>query len=219
MHHEKQVVRNAMIVLFLSLVIVYVILYQATGFHLPGEENTNKSINITPIVSGSTSLSDPSLDDMLADDEDMMTGIQYSWSIATTTPSTTGHKTLDNTEIKILSWTSIYFGDITSIKKLNIDYSYALKDTKDIYYIRLDTRPDLAGITKLLGGTIYVMNTEKEILENKLFGTKVTFINIPEYKNTTVLLMVELANEIWLLQVPYQTYHTSKSYLKNLFTE
>ena len=56
--------------------------------------------------------------------------------------------------------------------------------------MRLDTRPDLASITKLLGGTIYVMNTEKEILENKLFGTKVTFINIPEYKNKTVLFMV-----------------------------
>lgn len=85
--------------------------------------------------------------------------------------------------------------------------------------MRLDTRPDLASITKLLGGTIYVMNTEKEILENKLFGTKVTFINIPEYKNKTVLFMVELPNEIWLLQVPYETYHTSKGYLNNLFTE
>lgn len=219
MHHEKQVVRNAMIVLFLSLVIVYVILYQATGFHLPGEENANKSINITPIVSGSTSLSDPSLDEMLSG-EDTMTGTQYTWNTTTASTTTnTGNKTLDNSEIKILSGTSIYFGDITSIKKLNIDYNYALKDTKDIYYIRLDTRPDIAGITKLLGGTTYVMNTEKEILENKLFGTKVTFINIPEYKNTTVLLMVELPNEIWLLQVPYQTYHTSKSYLKNLFTE
>ncbi len=220
MHHEKQVVRNAMIVLFLSLVIVYVILYQATGFHLPGEENVNKSINITPIVSGNTSLSDPSIDDLLAEDEDLLTGtVQTQTGSILTNNNTTGNKTLDNTDIKILSGTSIYFGDITSIKKLNIDYSYALKDMKDIYYMRLDTRPDLAGITKLLGGTIYVMNTEQEILQNKLFGTKVTFINIPEYKNTTVLLMVELPNEIWLLQVPYQTYHTSKSYLKNLFTE
>ncbi len=219
MHHEKQVVRNAMIVLFLSLVIVYVILYQATGFHLPGEENINKSINITPIVSGNTNLSDPSIDDLLAEDEDMLTGVTQTGSILTNNYTTTGNRTLDNTDIKILSGTSIYFGDITSIKKLNIDYSYALKDTKDIYYMRLDTKPDLANIAKLLGGTIYVMNTEQEILQNKLFGTKVTFINIPEYKNTTVLLMVELANEIWLLQVPYQTYHTSKSYLNNLFIE
>jgi hypothetical protein len=219
MHHEKQVVRNAMIVLFLSLAIVYVILYQATGFHLPGEENINKSINISPIVSGNASLSDPSIDDLLAD-EDTMSGMQdtQTGSIITNN-NDTGSKTLDNTDIKILSGASIYFGDISSIKKLNIDYSYALKDSKEIYYMRLDTRPDLAGITKLLGGTIYVMNTEQEILQNKLFGTKVTFINIPEYKNTTVLLMVELPNEIWLLQVPYQTYHTSKTYLKNLFTE
>lgn len=219
MHHEKQVVRNAMIVLFLSLVIVYVILYQATGFHLPGEENINRSINISPIISGDTALSDPSIDDLLVQ-EDVMSGMQdiQTGSISTNN-NTTGSNTLNNSDIKILSGTSIYFGDITSINKLNIDYSYALKDSKEIYYMRLDNRPDLAGITKLLGGTIYVMNTEQEILENKLFGTKVTFINIPEYKNTTVLLMVELPNEIWLLQVPYQTYHTSKSYLKNLFTE
>lgn len=150
MHHEKQVVRNAMIVLFLSLVIVYVILYQATGFHLPGEENINRSINISPIISGDTALSDPSTDDLLIG-QDVMSGMQdIQTGSITTNNNTTGSNTLDNSDIKILSGTSIYFGDITSINKLNIDYSYALKDSKEIYYMRLDNRPDLAGITKLL---------------------------------------------------------------------
>lgn len=129
MHHEKKIVRNAMIVLFLSLVIVYVILYQATGFHLPGEENINKSINITPVVSGAN-LTDPSIDDMLMSGDDT-SGLDYTGSTQTGTSTTyTGNKTLNSDEIKILSGTSIYFGDIDAIQKLQIDYNYALSDTK-----------------------------------------------------------------------------------------
>ena len=129
MHHEKKIVRNAMIVLFLSLVIVYVILYQATGFHLPGEENINKSINITPVVSGAN-LTDPSIDDMLMSGDDT-SGLDYTGSAQTGTSTTyTGNKTLNSDEIKILSGTSIYFGDIDAIQKLQIDYNYALSDTK-----------------------------------------------------------------------------------------
>lgn len=40
-------------------------------------------------------------------------------------------------DIYILSGTEKYFGPIKAIEKLGIDYAYALKDNRDIYYVYL----------------------------------------------------------------------------------
>jgi hypothetical protein len=61
------------------------------------------------------------------------------------------------------------------------------------------------------------MATESEILENQLFGDKVSFINLQVFKDKYVLMVMELEGKTWLMQVPAQSYHTSKSYLQSLF--
>ena len=69
----------------------------------------------------------------------------------------------------------------------------------------------------MLGGNVYVMATESEILQNQLFGDKVSFINLQAYKDKLVLMVIEIEGNTWLLQVPANKYHSSKGYLKSLF--
>jgi len=47
---------------------------------------------------------------------------------------------------------------------------YILKDRREIYYAFFDKEPtDLKKTVQKLGGNIYVMATESEILKNELF--------------------------------------------------
>ncbi|MBU0626710.1 hypothetical protein KKG31_00455 [Patescibacteria group bacterium] len=63
------------------------------------------------------------------------------------------------------------------------------------------------------------MTTEEELATNKLFGDKVVYINIPEYKEKIVLMLVYIDEELWLLQIDYKIYHSSKTYIKSLFID
>lgn len=106
------------------------------------------------------------------------------------------------------------------IDKLGIKYQYALTDDKGIRYIYLGTPSyDFASIARALKGNLYTVATEQELLQNKLFGNKVVFINLPEYKDKQVLMLIYLNDGIWLVQMEYNLYHKSKSYLKSLFTD
>lgn len=209
-----------MIVLFLSLVIVYVILYQTKGFSIPTSSGqwdiqimTRSGVTIStprPTIQAYTSTLDTGTT-MTGIDNIMTSGEVSELPQSITDPS----------DLTILSGTTVYFGEIEAVDKLGISYNYALKDDKNIFYIYLDAKnlPDFASISRGLGGSIYVMNTEQDILQNKLFGDKITFINLPEYKNKTTLMVVEVNNQAWLLQVDYTVYHQSKSYLKDLFID
>lgn len=122
-------------------------------------------------------------------------------------------------KIIVLSGTSLWYGRVESVEKLWISYQYALRDEKDIYYVFLDPqRYKFDEIVKSLWWTTYTMTTEKELYENKLFWEKVTFINLPEYKETKVIMLVEINKTLWLIQVNYPIYHNSKSHIKQLFT-
>jgi len=125
-----------------------------------------------------------------------------------------------NSTIKMLSGTSIYYWKIAIIEQLGIKYQYALADEKWIWYIYLGTPSyDFASIARALKGSTYTMATEQELLENKLFGNKVIYINLPEYKDKQVIMLVYMNDGIWLIQVEYSLYHKSKAYLKSLFID
>jgi hypothetical protein len=103
---------------------------------------------------------------------------------------------------------------------LGIKYQYALTDTQGVRYIYLGTPSyDFASIARALKGNIYTMATEQELLQNKLFGNKVVFINLPEYQNKQVIMLIYMNDGIWLLQVDYALYHKSKAYIKSLFID
>jgi len=124
----------------------------------------------------------------------------------------------NNTGITLLSGTSIYYGPIAIIEKLGIKYQYALADEKGIWYIYLGTPSyDFVSIARALKGSLYTLTTEQDLIQNQLFGNKVVFINLPEYKDKQVLMLIYLNDGIWLVQMEYSLYHKSKAYLKSLF--
>lgn len=224
-NNDKNIVRNAMIVLFLSLLIVYVVRYQVHN-----SKDTSPAIDQWSIADSLT---------IIEQEYDTWTyltnPIQETWfvNIDTGTQQTvqtwiqqeqptisiTSTQNTDQEDMEILSGTTLYFGPIEWIDKLWITYNYALKDDKNIYYVALwDKEPDLSAIARSLWWTLYTMNTETEIIKNQLFGKRVVFINLPEYKDKVTLMYVEVGSKKWLLQISYTIYHQSKSYLQELFT-
>ena len=135
-------------------------------------------------------------------------------------PSWTGSTTGTKAEsIKLLSGTKLRYGLVDSVEKLGISYQYALKDDQNIYYVYLgkNSNIDLESTVKKLGGTVKTILREDEIIKNNLFWDKVSYINLPEYKDKKVIMLVNIDGSDWLLQLDYATYYTSKSYLKTLF--
>lgn len=139
-----------------------------------------------------------------------------TWTVTKTTTGTMNK----NTTIKLLSGTSIYYWPIEIIEKLGIKYQYALADSSGTRYIYLGTPSyDFASIARALKWDIYTITTEQELIQNKLFGNKVVYINLPEYKDKQVLMLVYMNDGIWLIQIDYALYHKSKTYLKSLFID
>lgn len=210
-----------MIVMFSALMIVYLLLYQIKWDDIVNQLSINKSNQIDDSISASLYNDDLSLDKFdkesnlledIIDDIDKNDNQEKPDSLFDTWES----KELD--KIVVLSGTSLWYGRVESIEKLWISYQYALKDQKDIYYVFLDPqRYKFDEIIRSLGGTTYTISTEKEIMENKLFWDKITFINLPEYKENKVVLLIEIDKLLRLLQMDYTTYHNSKWYIKKLF--
>ncbi len=221
-----------MIVLFSALMIVYLLLYQIKWDNIVdqlSEVNNNpynsftgekqqldeeeSDFNLGQFDQESEYLENS--EENIQENNDI---VAKTWSSLFDTPLVETWKNESNSKIIVLSWTSLWYGRVESVEKLWISYQYALKDQKDIYYVFLDPkRYKFDEIVKSLWWTTYVMNTEKEIFENKLFWEKVTFINLPEYKEKNVIILVEIDKLLWLIQVDYKIYHNSKSHIKQLF--
>lgn len=225
-----------MMLLFLALMIVYIVWYQVQWDEIKKIIQTQDSWSGIQILSKSWDLI-PNLTG--EDDNRWITEITENktwntieiatWKTAVTStwsttwsilPKATTGTVTKNTVIKLLSWTSIYYWSISVIEKLGIKYQYALADEKGIRYIYLGTPSyDFASIARALKGNLYTLATEQDILQNKLFGNKVVFINLPEYKDKQVLMLFYLNDGIWLVQMEYSLYHKSKTYLKSLFID
>ena len=203
--------------LFLALMIVYIVWYQVKWNELkktiPNEEWTWTQIVTIVAKTGTKNI----------EEIPEYTWANLSWIISTWTTEVvsgawTGITKTDN--ILMLSWTNIYYGKIDIVEKLGIKYQYALIDSTGTWFIYLGTPSyDFASIARALDGSIYTMATEQELIENKLFGSKVVFINIPEYKDKQVIMLIYTKDGIWLVQIDYTLYHKSKTYLKSLFID
>ena len=213
-----------MIVLFSALMIVYLLLYQIKWDDIVDQLSINENKQFKESITTESLYEDDLnldkfdeesviLDEKLDDDTNSQENTKKSGSLFDNQSWTQ-----QTNKIMILSWTSLRYGRVESVEKLWISYQYALKDEKDIYYVFLDPqRYGFDEIVRSLGGTTYTITTEKEIIENKLFWDKVTFINLPEYNKNKVIMLVEIDNLLRLLQVNYSIYHNSKWYIKQLF--
>ena len=217
---ESQTVRWSTIVLCASFLLVYVVLYYVKWdvFKWWNEVVEN---NWWLTVSEINSEIDYSMKNNSWDESKI--SISNTWT--ETLPSTisennnawnTSHTTVS--EMIVLSGTHSFYWSLDFVDLLWISYKYALKDDKWIYFLNMDWYTyDFSDIARKLGWNLYIMNTESEILANKLFWDKVTFINIPEYANKKVLMLLNVSNQTWLLALDYNLYHQSKPYLKSLF--
>jgi len=224
---EQKILRFSMILLFLALMIVYIVRYQVKWDELKkliqpesswssGIQILSKSWESTPIINPVVNI----LTLPTGDVSDETWIIKNKTWITISTPKTTTGIMDKNSNIKLLSGTSIYYWPIEIIEKLWIKYQYALADEKGIRYIYLGTPSyDFASIARALKGSLYTVATEQDLLQNKLFGNKVIYINLPEYKDKQVVMLVYLKSGIWLIQMEYSLYHKSKAYIKSLFTD
>lgn len=208
--------------LFLALMIVYIVRYQVKWSDVKKATQSQNSWSTIQILSKSwdnVSTISPVTNLTTTDEWTATTWITTNTTWTIVSQLTTG--TIKNaTGIRLLSGTSIYYGSIAIIEKLWIKYQYALADENGTRYIYLGTPSyDFASIARALKGDLYTLATEQDLLQNKLFGNKVVFINLPEYKDKQVLMLIYLNDGIWLIQIDYALYHKSKTYLKSLFTD
>lgn len=227
MHDEKKLIRLAMITLFLSLMIVYMLLYQVKWDKLKVVTSTkswNDKVSIVPktwTISEVMRVDNKTWSLVISGNANSGTKIiapikSNSWTkaIVVKTWSTIG------TKIKMLSWTYIYYGWSDSLDKLWIKYQYALRDTKDIHYFNLwNPTYDFKSIARSLWWDTFTLITEQDIFQNKLFWGKVIFINLPENKDKLVLMVIYVNNEVWMIEISYDIYHKSKEYIKSLFID
>lgn len=240
-NNESNTVKWSIVVLCISLSLVYVVLYYVKWDVFKWTWNEVVAMNYTWISlseitdeqdysmkSDTWNIDVPSQTNSLFNDSDWNTtsttntevnNNQWGLTIIDLSNPNTNLNT-DNglSEMVVLRWTHTYYGDLDFVNLLWISYKYALKDDKWIYYLNMDGYTyDFSDIARKLWWNLYIMNTESEILANKMFGNKVTYINIPDYANKKVLMLIDVNNQSRLLAVDYSIYHTSKSYLQSLF--
>ncbi|MFA7717941.1 MAG: hypothetical protein WC875_04465 [Candidatus Absconditabacterales bacterium] len=230
--NEQKIIKLSMMVLSLAIILVYVLLFQVKGKTLKGNtpstttsggdivisiQSGDEQQTLTPTYMGRQEIPDlPTTSGTISGLDDgkiiLPTGATVLPTIETPQEQTGG--------INILSGTNVFYGSIESIDKLGIKYQYALIDNKNTYYIYLGNPTyDFASIARKLNGNLYELKTEQEIAQNQLFGDKIVFINLPEYKDKKVVMLVYLGKDIWLLQIEYANYYKAKKYLKPLFTQ
>lgn len=241
-HSDKKTIQLSMILLFLALLVIYILLFSIKWDQFKDKlGNTTYTENqVITYESGdntkdtktesektiATILEERNNENNKANNEKHTN----TWTTETKTTVNTWEldeyaaleenttTQLDNqNDIYILSGTEKYFGPIKIIEKLGIKYQFALKDNKDIYYIYLGSyHYNFDELARLRSWNTYKM-TEQAIIKNNLFGEEVTFINLPDYQNQTVIMLVKVKGVEWLLQIDYAIYYKSKEYLKTLF--
>lgn len=240
-NYESNTVRWSIVVLCVSLALVYVVLYYVKWDVFKWSWNEVVAMNNTWITlseitdeqdysmkSDTWNIGVPSQTNWLFDRGDWGTASatdsevdNNQWGLTIvdlSNPNTNLNTDNSLSEMVVLRWTHTYYGDLDFVNLLWISYKYALKDDKWIYYLNMDGYTyDFSDIARKLWWNLYIMNTESEILANKMFGNKVTYINIPDYANKKVLMLIDVNNQSRLLAVDYSIYHQSKSYLQSLF--
>ena len=118
---------------------------------------------------------------------------------------------------KKLPGTTEYFGVLDIVSILGQKPEFTLQDSKWNYFVYYGDHLNFAQTVRALGGNVYEMVTESEILQNQLFGDRVSYINLSMFKDVRVMMVIEIDGDVWLLQIPSTKYHYSKDYLKSLF--
>jgi len=230
MIENKKVITWSLIVLFLSLSIVYSLTYQKKESLFKSaiknwndiiNQTWNQNVNWWSTTQNSTNLNKDT-ENVKATNSVSLWDIQMDWKNTSNTqiPNTNKSITPQNTNsdnIKTLSGTTEYFGTLDIIGILWENPKYTLQDSKWNYFAYYGDHLDFIDTVETLGGNVYEMITESEILQNQLFGDRVSYINLSMFKDIRVIMVIRIDGDVRLLQIPSDKYHYSKEYLKSLF--
>ena len=231
MMENKKVITRSLIVLFLSLGIVYSLTYQKKeSLFRTSIKSWSEIVNQTWTQRLSTKNSEnlnkdsDDVKNIKTSDSVSLWDTQPSWvnNSYTQTPSIPESSTSDrlaSTNSKMLPGTSEYFGTLDIVSILEQKPEFTLQDSRWNYFAYYGNHLNFVQTVQTLGGNVYEMVTESEILQNQLFGDRVSYINLSMFRDIRVLMVIEIDGDVWLLQIPADKYHYSKDYLKSLFIQ
>ena len=230
MIENKKVITWSLIVLFLSLWIVYSLTYQKKESIFKSTiKSWNEITNQTWTQNQNLWLNTQKITNLNKDSENIKTtnsvslwDKQPSWvtnsnTQTSNTSETTTSENIGSADIKTLPGTTEYFGTLDIVSILWEKPEYTLQDSKWNYFAYYGDHLDFIDTVEILGGNVYEMVTESEILQNQLFGDRVSYINLSMFKDIRVIMVIRIDGDVRLLQIPSDKYHYSKDYLKSLF--
>ena len=226
---NKKVINWSLVVLFLSLSIVYVLTYQKKeslfkssiiSWNQITSQMWVQNQNLWLATQSSVNVTGNSENIKKIEKSDSNEEIKLVTSSETRAPSTEEepiivHVVSTNTER--LPGTTEYFGTLDIVSILEQDPEFTLQDSKWNYFVYYGNHLDFIQTVETLGGNVYEMKTESEILQNHLFGDRVSYINLSMFKDIWVIMVIRIDGDVRLLQIPADKYHYSKDYLKSLF--
>ena len=238
MMENKKVISRSLIVLFLSLSIVYSLTYQKKESLFKTvvdnwdniQEQTwfieniwTQDLDSWFVIQDSIYLDEDS--NSLIDDEDGSVSLwNTQTSLAIDTDSTSSDLIKSSNSVSlgsssngILPGTTEYFGTLDIVSIIGEKPQIILQDSKWNFFAYYGNHLDFIQPIESLGGSVYEMVTESEILQNQLFGDRVSYINLSMFKDIWVIMVIRIDGDVWLLQIPADKYHYSKDYLKSLF--
>ena len=225
---NKKVISWSLIVLFLSLSIVYSLTYQKKeSLFKSAIKNWNEITNQTwtqnqnwwSTVQNSANI-DKETENIKTTNSVSLWDIepsQSSDSLVLGASNSLDSFSLDSSNIRMLPGTTEYFGTLDIIGILWENPKYTLQDSKWNYFAYYGDHLDFIDTVEMLGWNVYEMVTESEILQNQLFGDRVSYINLSMFKDIRVIMVIRIDGDVRLLQIPSDKYHYSKDYLKSLF--
>ena len=235
MIENKKVITRSLIVLFLILAIVYSLTYQKKESLFKAStrswnevenqtwtQNQNLWQNWWSITQNSVNLvKDTEAEDIKTAESVSLWDVQPSWVTNSNTQiSNVGPApwvSLGSANATMLPGTTEYLGTLDIVGILWEKPEFTLQDSQWNYFAYYGNHLDFKQTVQTLGGNVYEMVTESEILQNQLFGDRVSYINLSMFKDIWVLMVIEIDGDVWLLQIPADKYHYSKDYLKSLF--
>lgn len=235
MIENKKVITRSLIVLFLSLSIVYLLTYQKKESLFKASinswneitnqiqtQNQNKWLvtqNSENLNKETESIQNTKLTNSVSLWDTQPSWVSNSYTQTPSIPESSTSDRLASTNSKMLPGTTEYFGTLDIVSIIGQKPEFTLQDSQWNYFAYYGNHLDFVQTVQTLGGNVYEMVTESEILQNQLFGDRVSYINLSMFKDIRVLMVVEIDGDVWLLQIPADKYHYSKDYLKSLFIQ
>ena len=234
MMENKKVISRSLVVLFLSLSIVYSLTYQKKQSLFKATIKDWNQITTQVWIQNQNLWSSSETSKNLDKGNDNVQNVKVTDSVSlwdksnwvnnsnTQAPSKTEDSvsvSLASTNPKMLPGTTEYFGTLDIVSILGQKPEFTLQDSKWNYFAYYGSYLDFVKTIETLGGSVYEMVTEAEILQNQLFGDRVSYINLSMFKDIRVLMVIEIDGDVRLLQIPADKYHQNKDYLKSLFIQ